>query len=229
MKNFIYFVTSKNTNDELFKKLKIDNIKKNEIKNSVIPKGPSGSEGTMFTLKTSETNIGIYDKEKQTFEKVFEIDGIKLYLGYWNEEFDEIKLDDLIKKDISLTSTEAVLLNDKSYKVPSILSIPFSFNYVEGELTQVPSKKYKYLNEIAFKYDEYAANSNTIEITYKELFDDSISLLKCFYNTNEYEMHTLNLLDTEVTTSVIKAFMEFEKREKMWEEYLNKQEAEKKI
>lgn len=229
MKNFLYFVTSKQTDDELFKKLKINNIKKNMIKTSVIGKGPFGETGTMFTLKDSDSNIGIYDKDKQKFEKVFEIDNIKLYIGYWLEEFEYISLDDLIKKDINIEYNEVTLLNDKKYKVPSILSIPFSYNYVDSELIQVPSKKYKYLNDIAFKYDEYSQKSDTITITYAEIFDDCIELLKCFYDTNKYEILSLDLLDTEVSTAIIKAFMEFDKRAKMWEEYYNKIEAEKKI
>jgi len=228
MKNFIYFITSEQTNDELFKNFNIENIKKNKIKTSVIGQGPGGHKGTMFTLKDSESDVFKYDKEKQTFEKVFEKDNIKLYIGYWNEEYESISLDDLLKKDISITSNEVELLNNKVYKIPSILSIPFSFNYVDGELAQVPSKKYKYLNEIAFKYDEYAGNNSEITITYKELFDDSINLLKCFYNTNEYEVFALQILDTEVISNIIKSFMEFDKRSKLWEEYLNKQETEKK-
>lgn len=213
MKTFIYFFQKNNLSitDEMLTKFKL-NFKKAEIAKANHNNGINGAAGVFFKLYSSDSDITKIDLEKQQWNFCEEIDGIKLYIGWWKDEFEEITstLSKLKRSEESVNKyiqkVEVKLLDDKIYDLPAIQYLPQSFQYnPNGELVKVFSKRFRFLSDIGEKYIEHIWNGTVDEVVLTELYTDISILFNVFYHINAYDLFYSGLLDD---ISVIEIFNE---------------------
>lgn len=201
MKTFIYFFEKANINinDELLNKFKL-NFKKAELTTAASIKGIHSCPGTFFKFSKSETELK-YFKEKQTWNLAQEIDGIKLFIGWYNDEFEEIcNSIHKLKREThdKLSAIDIELLDNKIYTVPALYFLPRSLQYNnKGELERLFSKRYKFLVDLTEKYFNFYVNGS-MKLDEIEIYEDISTIMNVFYNINKYDILYSGIFDDVV-------------------------------
>jgi tetratricopeptide (TPR) repeat protein len=133
-------------------------------------------------------------KQCPDFNKVIYIDGVKIYKGLINQEKDQAKKEELIRKMISLYDERIQYFPQDKPKVLHIKGIMMT-SYKFG----TPEERYEVLNEVFTKYPDYFTHPKAYlglfqalvakykkgEITQKELFDEYDDLTEHLDKTME--------------------------------------------
>lgn len=199
MKTFMYFFEKANLqlNDDILNKFKL-NFKKAEIELTPSNKGINSTSGIFIKLQGSETVVK-YVKDEQTWNFIEEIDGTKLYIGWYNSEFDEIikNLNKLKREDTNkhLKFFEYTGIDGNSYLIPLLLFLPRSLQYNnKGILEKAYSKRYYYLTEIADKYFKTMLDGSFTADSI-DVYEDISILMNVFYHINKYDLLYSGIFD----------------------------------